>query len=77
MEVAGLGGAVWAALEGHPWLAAAAAVAGGAGYAASAHLWWRRYQEDPAGHARAESLTTLVLLGGVAVAGLVALLLAR
>ena len=76
-EVAGLAGAVWAALEDQPGLAAAAAIAGGAGYAASARLWWRRYQEDPAGHARAESRTTLVLIGGVAVAGLVALLLAR
>ena len=76
-EVAGLAGAVWAALEGRPGLAAVAAVAGGAGYAASARLWWRRYQAEPAGHARAESLTTLVLLGGVAVAGLVVLLLAR
>jgi nitrate reductase gamma subunit len=76
-ESAGLAGAVWAAFEGQPWLAAAAAVAGGAAYAASSHLWWRRYQTDPTGHAQAESLTTLVLLGCVAVAGLVALLLAR
>ena len=52
-EVVGLGGAVWAAIEDQPGLAAAAAVAGGAGYAASAHLWWRGYQRDPAGHARA------------------------
>ena len=67
----GLGGAVWAAMEDQPGLAAAAAVAGGAGYAASSYLWWRTYQRDPAGHARAESPATLVAYGLVAVAAFV------
>ena len=76
-EMAGLGGAVWAAMEDHPGLAAAAAVAGGAGYAAGAHLWWRAYQRDPAGHARAESPATLVVYGLVAVVAFVVLVSLR
>jgi hypothetical protein len=76
-EMAGLGGAVWAAMEDHPVLAAAAAVAGGAGYAAGAHLWWRAYQRDPAGHARAESPATLVVYGLAAVAAFVVLVALR
>lgn len=72
-EVAGLGGAVWAAMEDQPGLAAVAAVAGGAGYAAGALLWWRTYQGDPAGHARAESPATLVIYGLVAVVAFVVL----
>jgi hypothetical protein len=42
-EAAGLGAAAWAALEGNPWVAGVAAVAGGVGYAASAHRWWLGY----------------------------------
>jgi hypothetical protein len=76
-DAAGVAGAIWAAMEGHAWLAAAAALAGGAGYAASARLWWRRYQQDPAGHARAESRATLVAFTLLAVAGLVLLLVLR
>jgi hypothetical protein len=74
---AGLAGAVWAAFEGQPWWAAAAALGGGAGYAASAHLWWRGYQADPAGHARAESRATLLGYGLLTVAGLVLLVALR
>jgi len=76
-EVVGLGGAVWAAMEDQPGLAAAAAVAGGAGYAAGAHLWWRAYQRDPVGHARAEAPATLVVYGLVAVAAFVVLVSLR
>ena len=74
---AGFAGALWAAFEGSPWLAAVAAVAGGAAYAASAHLWWRSYQRDPAGHARAESRATLLGYGLVAVAALMLLVAVR
>ena len=77
VEVAGLGAAAWAALEGHPWLAGLAAVAGGVGYAFSAHRWWLGYQQDPAGNARAESPAVLVGLGLVLVVGLVILLTSR
>lgn len=77
LYAAGLAAAVWAAFEGLGWLAAAASVATGAAYAASAHLWWRDYQLDPAGHARAESRTTLLLYGLVAAGGLVALVAVR
>ena len=76
-EAAGLAGAAWAALEGHPWVAGLAAVAGGAGYAASAHRWWLGYQEDPAGHARAESVPTLVGYGLLAVVAIVVLVTLR
>jgi hypothetical protein len=76
-EMAGLAGAIWAALEDQPGLAAAAAVAGGAGYAASSYLWWRAYQRDPAGHARAESPATLLGYGLVAVAAFVLLVALR
>jgi hypothetical protein len=74
---AGYAGAVWAAFAGQPWLAAVAGAAGGAGYAASAHVWWQAYRRDPGGHARGESRATLVLYGLVAVAALVALVAAR
>jgi hypothetical protein len=74
---AGLAGSVWAAFEGQPWLAAAAAVAGGAGYAGSAHVWWRAYQRDPARHTRAESMVTLLGYGLVAVAAFVLLVALR
>lgn len=76
-EAGGLAGGFWAAHEGLPWLAAAAAVAGGAAYAFGAHRWWRGYQADPAGHVRAESRPTLVAYGLVAVVALVALLVLR
>jgi hypothetical protein len=74
---AGAAGAIWAAFEGQPWLAAAAAVGGGAGYAASAHVWWRGYQADPAGHARAESRATVVGYCLLTIAGLVLLVALR
>jgi hypothetical protein len=77
LYAAGFAGAVWAAFEGQPWLAAAAAVGGGAGYAASAHLWWRGYQADPAAHARAESRATVVGYCLLTVAGLVLLVALR
>jgi len=76
-EGAGLAGAVWAAMEDQAGLAGAVAVAGGAGYAAAARLWWRAYQRDPAGHARAESPATLVGYGLVAVVALVLLVTLR
>jgi hypothetical protein len=74
---AGFAGAVWAAFEGQPWWAAAAAVGGGTGYAASAHLWWRGYQADPAVHARAESRATVLGYGLLTLAGLVLLVALR
>jgi hypothetical protein len=76
-ECAGLAGAIWAAVEGQPWLVAAVAVAGGAAYAASSHVWWRRYQHDPAGHARAESPLKLLGYSLAAVVAMVALVALR
>ncbi len=76
-ECAGVAGAAWAAFEDQPALATVVAAVGGAAYAASAHLWWRSYQRDPAGRARAESPAMLAGLGVVAVAGLVLLLALR
>jgi hypothetical protein len=77
IEIAAVGGAIWAAFEGQPWLVGLAAVAGGAGYAASAHFWWRRYQADPAGHARAESRATVLGYGLLIVVGLILLVALR
>jgi hypothetical protein len=74
---AGFAAAVWAGLADQPWLAAAAALAGGAGYAVSAYLWWQTYRRDPGGHARAESRATLIAYGAVAVAGLLVLVALR
>ena len=77
VHMAAMGAAIWAAFEGQPWLVGLAAVAGGAGYAASAHLWWRGYQTDPAGHARAESRATVVGYGLLTVVGLILLVALR
>ena len=74
---AGFGGAVWAGLEGPPWVAGLAAAAGGAGYAVSSWLWWRAYVQDPARHARAESWATRAVYGAVAVAALCVLVAFR
>ena len=74
-EMAGLGAAVWAAMVGHWWLVVLASVAGGVGYAVSARLWWRDYQQDPAAHAHGVSRATLAVVGVAAVVGLVALLI--
>jgi hypothetical protein len=76
-EVAGLGGAIWAAFEGQPWLVGLAAIAGGAGYALSAHFWWRGYLADPAGHARAESRAAVLGYGVLTVAGIILLVVLR
>jgi hypothetical protein len=49
--VCALGAATWAAFESRWWLVAAAAVAGGVGYAFGALRWWHAYQHDPTAHA--------------------------
>jgi hypothetical protein len=77
VHLAAMGAAIWAAFEGQPWLAGLASVAGGAGYAASAHLWWRGYLGDPTGHVRGESRATLLGLAVTAVALLVLLVALR
>jgi hypothetical protein len=77
VHLAAMAGAIWAAFEGQPWLVGLAAVAGGAGYAASAHLWWRGYRADPAVHARAESRVTMLGYGLLTLAGLVLLIAMR
>ena len=77
VETVALGGAIWAAFEGQPWLVGLAAVAGGAGYAVSAHFWWRGYQADPAGNARAESRATLIAYGLLTVGGTILLVALR
>ena len=77
VHVAAVGGAIWAAFEGQPWLVGLAAVLGGAGYAASSRLWWQEYVSDPAGHARAESRAVVAVLAVSMLAGLVVLVLYR
>jgi hypothetical protein len=74
---AGFAAALWGALAEQWWLVPVAAAAGGLGYAVSARLWWRDYLLDPAAHARGESRATLALVGGAALAGAAALVLAR
>lgn len=73
----GLGASAWAALNRMWWLAAVCAVAGGAAYALSGRRWWGRYRGDPASHSRGESAGWIAILGAVAVAGLVLLVLWR
>jgi hypothetical protein len=71
------GASAWAAFNRMWWLAAVCAVAGGAAFALSGRRWWRRYQGDPASHSRGESAGWIAILGAVAVAGLVLLVLER
>jgi hypothetical protein len=75
--VLALGASSWAAFNRMWWLAAVCAVAGGAAYALSGRRWWRRYQGDPASHSRGESAGWIAILGAVAVAGVVLLMLER
>jgi hypothetical protein len=66
--------ATWAAFESHWWLVAAAAVAGGVGYAFGVLRWWHAYRDDPAAHAGGASPRVLAALAVVACLGLVVLL---
>ena len=70
-----LGASIWGAFNGVRWLVAVCAVAGGAAYALSGRRWWRRYQGDPASHSRGESAGWIAILGVLAVAGVVLLVL--
>jgi hypothetical protein len=74
--VCAFGAATWAAFESRWWLVAAAAVAGGIGYAFAAVRWWHAYQNDPAAHASGASPRVLAALAALACLGLVALLIA-
>src|SRR5450631_745584 len=71
------GASAWAGFNRMWWLVTLCAVAGGAAYALSGRRWWRRYQGDPASHSRGESAGWIAILGAVAVAGLVLLVLGR
>jgi hypothetical protein len=68
------GAATWAAFESRWWLVAAAAVAGGIGYAFGALRWWHAYRDDPAAHAGGASPRVLAALAVIACVGLVVLL---
>lgn len=74
--VGAFGAATWAAFEARWWLVAAAAVAGGVGYAFGALRWWHAYRHDPAAHAGGVSPRMLAVLAVLACLGLVALLVA-
>jgi hypothetical protein len=74
--VGAFGAATWAAFESRWWLVAAAAVAGGVGYAFGALRWWHAYRHDPAAHARGASPRVLAALAVLTCLGLVALLVA-
>ncbi len=73
------GGALWAAFVHSGWLVALFALLGGVGYAVGGRRWWAAYQRDPAGNTGFHSTATLVVLAGVlagvAVAGVLALVL--
>ena len=73
--VLAFGASAWAGFNRMWWLAAVCAVAGGAAYALSGLRWWRRYQGDPASHSRGESAGLIAILGALAVAGVVLLVL--
>jgi hypothetical protein len=66
--------ATWAAFESRWWLVAAAAAAGGVGYAWGALRWWHAYRRDPAGHAGGASPRLLAALAAVVFVGFVVLL---
>ena len=70
------GAATWAAFGSRWWLVAAAAVAGGVGYAFDALRWWHAYRNDPAAHAGGASPQVLAALAVLACVGLVALVVA-
>ena len=66
----GLASAVAAAFADLWWLAVLCAIGGGVAYALAGRRWWRRYREDPAGNARAESALMLAILVLLAAIGL-------
>jgi hypothetical protein len=72
--VGAFGAATWAAFDSRWWLVAAAAVAGGIGYALGALRWWHAYRHDSAAHAGGVSPRVLAALAVLACVGLVALL---
>lgn len=73
--VVAFGGALWAAFVHVWWLVALFCVLGGVGYAVGGQRWWRTYQRDPAGNSRGDSAVWLAVLGLVAVAGILALVM--
>lgn len=75
--VVALGASIWAGLDHTWWLVCLCSVAGGLGYALSGRQWLRRYRGDPAEHARAESTAWLVVVGVLALAGLLLLVTNR
>lgn len=70
---AALGGAMWSAFEETWWLTVACAVAGGVAYALSGRRWMRAYRSDPGAHGRGESAAWVVVVGTLALTGLVIL----
>jgi hypothetical protein len=66
----GLATAIGAGLAELWWLVPLCAAAGGVAYALAGRRWWRRYRQDPADHANAESAAMMALLVGLAVVGM-------
>jgi hypothetical protein len=75
--VLALGASAWAGFNRMWWLVAVCAIAGGAAYALSGLRWWRRYQGDPTSNSRGESAGLIAIIGALAVAGVVLLVLGR
>ena len=73
--VLALGAAIWAAFDAAWWLVAVCSLAGGVAYAMSGRRWVRIYRGEPAEHARGESAAWLAVLGLLALAGLVFLMI--
>ncbi|TJZ77064.1 hypothetical protein FCG67_14550 [Rhodococcus oryzae] len=73
--LAGLVAAYAAMTHGWWWLAAPAAAAGGVAYAVSGRHWVASYRREPARLATAESVVWLVVLGVLALGGLVLLVI--
>src|SRR3954454_12745231 len=65
-----LGAAIWAAYGERWWLVALWSSVGGAAYALSGRRWMHTYRNDPATHARGESLAWLTLITAAALGGL-------
>jgi hypothetical protein len=75
--IAGLGGALWAALSGAWWLVLLCAVAGGAGYAWSGRRWMDTYRAEPATRGRGEPLWLVAALGVLFASGATVLVALR
>ncbi|HEY6569803.1 MAG TPA: hypothetical protein VIZ22_05910 [Candidatus Limnocylindrales bacterium] len=75
--IVALGAAIWSAIDAQWWLVATSSVIGGAAYALAGRRWFNAYRDEPARHARRESVVMLGLAVVAALVGLGLLLIYR